>query len=135
MKYTLIQVGVLTAVVALAVASGHGVVASRWGPGGVSSLYAAAVICLSAALLAALPLGLAATYWQVYAPQVAFAGTAIRLLGTVSLGFAYQVLASPHRMSFLVCMLGLYLVLLVVETALIVWIVRRVFSKQVTETE
>lgn len=135
MKYTLIQVGVLTAVVALTVGGGHGVVASRWGSAGVSSLYAAAVICLTAALLAAVPLGLAATYWQVYAPQVAFAGTAIRLLGTVSLGFAYQLLANPHGMSFLICMLGLYLVLLAVETALIVWIVRRTFSRQPTRTE
>ncbi|MCK4341034.1 MAG: hypothetical protein KAY37_04845 [Phycisphaerae bacterium] len=135
MKYVLLQIGVLTAVVALAVAIGHGPVVQRWGPAALTSLYAAAAICLAMALLAAVPLGLTATYWHEYTPQVAFAGTGVRLLGTLAAGFAYQTFGSPERASFLACLLGIYLLLLLAETGLIVYIISRVNVRRAPDAE
>lgn len=135
MKYTALQIVILAAVVALAVLLAEAPVAGRWGAVGMQALHAAAVICLVAAVAAAIPLGLAATYWRQYAPQVAFAGTAIRLLGTAALGLGYQSLANPHLPSFLTCLFGVYITLLVVETVLIVYIVKRVYPKQASEGE
>ena len=130
MKYLLFQVGVLTAVIVLIVAVGRGPVIRAWGPAGLASLHAAAVICLVGALLAAIPLGLAATYWPAYAPHVAFAGTAVRLLSSAGLALAYQTYAQPALSAFLACLAGIYLLLLFVETGLIVYIVRRVSVKK-----
>jgi hypothetical protein len=134
MKYTLFQIAVLIAVVALIVAAGRGPAIRTWGPAGLASLHAAAVICLAGALLAAIPLGLAATYWPTYAPHVAFAGTAVRLLSSAALALAYQTYAQPALSSFLACLVAVYLLLLVVETGLIVYIVRRVSIKKAPDT-
>lgn len=128
MKYTLLQVFVLTAVVALAVGLGRGLVTERWGPSGVAALYAAAVICLIGGVLAAIPLGVVATYWPQHAPMTAFGATAIRLLVTGALAIGYEVFAAPALTPFLACILAIYLLLLVAETALIVTIVRRVYA-------
>jgi hypothetical protein len=127
-KYALLQVAVLTAVGLLATALGKGLVIRVWGPVGVTSLYASTVICLIAAVLAAIPLGLVATYRRAYAPHVAFAGTAIRLVATAALGLGYQLYARPDLASFLVCLALLYALLLLVETLLVVFIVLRVFA-------
>jgi hypothetical protein len=135
MKYTLLQVGILLAVVAAALAVGLRPAAERWGPLGVQSLYAAATISLLGAVLAAVPLGVTMTYWRQHAPMVAFAGTAIRLLATGGLAVAYQAFGHVHVPSFLVCLLVLYLLLLVVETLLIVYLVVRVFPRQAPKPE
>jgi hypothetical protein len=135
MKYAVIQVAILVAVVAGLAAVGQPAVARRWGLDGVASLHAAALISLVAAVLAAVPLGLAATYWRKSAPQVAFAGTAIRLLGTAGLGLGYQAWSDPHRVAFLSCLLAFYLVLLAVETVMIIVIVRRALAKPASKIE
>jgi hypothetical protein len=129
MKFALLQSVVLTAAVALLVVAGQGPVAARWGAPGVAALHASAVICLGAALLAAIPLGLTATYWRAAAPQVAFAGVAIRLLVTGGVALAYQTLAQPNLTAFLTCIVPIYLVLLLVETLFIVFIVSRVLRQ------
>jgi hypothetical protein len=67
--------------------------------------------------------------------MVAFAGTAIRLLATGGLAVAYQAFGPVHVPSFLVCLLVLYLLLLVVETLLIVYLVVRVFPRQAPKPE
>jgi hypothetical protein len=135
MKYALLQVAVLTAVGVLAAALGKGLATRVWGPAGVTSLYASTVICLIAGVLAAIPLGLVATYRRTYAPHVAFAGTAIRLLVTAGLGLAYVLLARPEPMSFVVCIGAVYLLLLLAETVLIVYIVLRVFTRNAPGAE
>ena len=135
MKYTLMQVGVLTAVVALTVVLGRGPVAGAWGSAGLTSLHAAAVICLLGAVLATVPLGLAATYWRPYAPHAAFAGTAVRLLSTAGLALVYLAYAEPAQSAFLVCLVAIYLLLLLVETGLIVYIVRRICVKKAPDAQ
>jgi hypothetical protein len=135
MKYAALQVAILVAVVAGLTALGQPAVTHRWGLDGVAALHAAALISLVAAVLAAVPLGLAATYWRSAAPQVAFAGTAVRLLVTGGLGLAYQAWADPQRVSFLSCLLAFYLVLLTVETAMIIFIVRRALAKPAPKIE
>lgn len=135
MKLTLIQVVVLSITVALTVAIARGTVAAYWGPEGTRCLHAAALICWLGAVLAALPLGMAATWAPQQAPMAAFAGTAIRLLVTGGLALAYQMWAQPQLASFLACLLVLYLVLLLIETGLIVWIVLRVFSRPVSRPQ
>ena len=125
MKCALLQVAVLTAVVIAAAACGHGLTATKWGPAGVASLQAAAIICLIAALLAAVLLGVVATYWPAYVGQAAFAGTAVRLLVTGALAIGYQVFADVHLTSFVAWLLILYLLLLLAETVLAIVLVRR----------
>lgn len=135
MKYALLQIGLLTAVVALVAAGAYHAVATRWGGAGVTSLSVAALICWVAALLAAVPLSLAATYWREYIGQAAFAGTAIRLLVTGTLAVAYQMFAVVHLASFLACLLVLYLVLLAAETTLAVVLIKRLLGKLRTDGE
>ncbi len=131
-KYALIQAGVLVGVVAVTVACGYGLTVAKWGPAGVASLQAAAVICLIAALLAAVLLGVVATYWPAYVGQAAFAGTAVRLLVTGALAIGYQVFADVHLTSFLAWLLALYLLLLLAETVVAVVVVRRRLSPPAT---
>jgi len=128
MKYTFLQIVVLTAGVALAVGLGRGLAAERWGRPGVAALYAAAVICLVGGVLAAIPLGVVATYWPQHAPMTAFGATAIRLLVTGALAIGYEEFVEPPLTPFLACILAIYLLLLVAETVLIVTIVRRVYA-------
>lgn len=135
MKYAILQVVVLTTVVAASVAAGHGSVADWWGPPGVTALRAAAIICLIGAVLGAVPLAIVATYWRQHAPMTAFAGTAIRLLVTGALSLGYQSFAQPALTPFLTCLLVIYLLLLLAETALIVYIVRCVLAKPTPKSE
>lgn len=135
MKYTLIQVVVLAALVGLMVAVGRAPVVALWGPAALTFFHAAAVICLIGALLAAIPLGVVATYWPAYTPHAAFAGTGVRLLGTAALGVGYQVLARPDLTPFLLCLSLIYLVLLLAETALIVYIVLHVYVRKPKDAE
>lgn len=135
MKYAMLQVVVLTAVVAACVAIGHGRAAEWWGPAGVSALHAAAIICLCGAVLGAVPLAIVTTYWRQHAPMTAFAGTAIRLLVTGALSLGYQSCAHPALTPFLACLLVIYLVLLLAETALIVYMVLCVLAKPIAKSE
>ena len=134
MKYMLLQVGVLTMTVVLIVGAARSPVARAWGPAGSAALYAAATICLAGALLAALPLGLTATYWPAYAPHVAFAGTAVRLLSSAGLALGYEAYAQPALSPFLACLAGIYLLLLIAEKGLIVYIVRRAYVQKTAGT-
>ncbi len=135
MKYTLLQIGGLTVVVALLLLFAHGPVESRWGADGVRSLRGASVLCWAAALLAAIPAGLATAYWRQFAPQVALAGTVVRLLVTGALALAYYVFGDIHLESFLACVLANYLALLLAETVFIVYMVRVVFVDQSKDTQ
>lgn len=132
MKCALLQAAVLTAVVIVAAACGYGLTVTKWGPAGLGSLQAAAIICLIAALLAAVPLGVVATYWPTYVGQAAFAGTAVRLLVTGALAIGYQVFVDVHLTSFLAWLVVLYLLLLLAETVWAVVVVRRRLSPPAT---
>lgn len=125
MRYAAVQVVVLCGLVALAVALALGPVERAWGPDGRTGLLAAAAIGLGVALVAAIPVGLVATYHPQHAAMVAFASTAVRLLGTAGLGLGYQMVARPAWTPYAACLTGVYLVLLVAETALIALIVPR----------
>ncbi len=135
MRYLLYQLGLLTGVLGAAVALAYSPIAARWGPGGTQSLWAAAWIVAAPAALAALPLSLALTWWRQHAPQVAFAGTAIRLLGVGALALIYESLARPALAPFLTSLLVLYLALLLAETILVVFLVGRVFPRRAPRTE
>jgi hypothetical protein len=124
MRYVLVQIIVLAGLVGAARWLGRGLVLARWGPAGLAALDAAAVIVLAGALLAALPVGLAAGYFRTYLPQVAFAATAIRLLATGALALAWEVFGRPHLEAFLYCLLALYLLLLAAETGLVAYLAR-----------
>lgn len=125
MKTIFVQIGVLFAVTALAVAIGYAPTSAHWGRAGLDAMWAAAIICLAAALLAAVTLGVVIIRWPSYAAQAAFGGTAIRLLVTGALGIAYQVLVDVPLKPFLIWLLVLYLLLMVVETTLSIVLVRR----------
>jgi hypothetical protein len=121
----LVQVGVVLAVATAAVAVGYGPTQARWGVGGVNAMWTATVICLVGALLAAAVLGVVISRWPSYAPQAVFGGTAIRLLVTGALAFGCLLALDVHLTAFLVWLLALYLLLLAVETALSIVLVRR----------
>ncbi|MCH7720009.1 MAG: hypothetical protein IH988_03340 [Planctomycetes bacterium] len=125
MKTVGLQVGLLFAVAAVAVACGFGPTQTKWGDVGLQSLRAATVICLVAAVVAAVPLGIAAKWWPTYLAHAVFAGTAIRPLVTGSLAIAFQVFGDVHLKSFLLWLVVLYLSLMVAETAFGIVLVRR----------
>lgn len=135
MKYALLQIGVLAGVIGLVVAVGQGAAVRYWGTDGRTALYAAAVICWIAAVLAAIPFGWAATYRKQHAAPVALAGTGIRLLVTAAFGLAYEWAAKPDVSAFLACILVIYLVALLAETALIVYIVQHALVSTASKTE
>lgn len=135
MWYTLLQVVVLAAVVAATVVLARGPIESQWDEAGLRSLYASAVICFVVAVVAAGVLGFTARMRPRYTPHAAFAGTGIRLLGTGATGLMYYWLAKPEVASFLICILGIYVVLLLAETGLIVYIVLRAFPKRAQDTQ
>lgn len=130
MKYTLLQIGVLAAVVAAVVGLGRGLAAHFLGPAGVTALYAAAVICFGVSVVAAIPIGLTARYRPLYVAQVAFAGTGVRLLGTAAVGLGYQLTVKPDLLAFSSCLVAVYLPLLVAETVLVVYIVSRALPRE-----
>jgi hypothetical protein len=134
-KYVLLQIVVLTVIVLAGVAVAHQPVRVHWGESAVVSLRAAALICWVVAVLAAVPVGLAATYWRAHTAMVAFAGTAVRLLGTAGAGLAYQLIFDPPHEVFLGCLLANYLLLLLAETGLIVYIVSRAAPPDASPSE
>ncbi len=125
MRYVGIQLAVLAGTIGAVAALARGAVAARWGAGGLDSLWVALTISAIPALMVIVPVGLAVVYWPRYAPQVAFGGTVVRLLGTGVLALGYQAWAAPHLASFLACLLVAYLALLLAETICIVLIVAR----------
>jgi len=128
-KYVLLQLGVLIGAALLLVGLGRSLAVRMWGPAGAASLDAAAGICLAAAALATLPVGLAVGYRRTYAPYAALAGTVIRLLTTAALAIGYQALVPVHRASFFGCLLAIYLMLLIIETGLSIGILLRVDAR------
>jgi len=125
MKLVAVNLIALVGIVAIAVGIGYTPTRVRWGAEGTGSMWAAVVICLSAALAAALPLLIVALRWPAYVGQAAFGGTAMRLLLTGLLAVGYQVVwTDVHLRSFLTWLLVLYLLLLVVETVIGVVMVR-----------
>ena len=77
MKLGLLQVATLTAVVALSLAIGYRPTAARWGAPGITSMWAAVIICWSAALVAALVVIVVMRLSPAYVGQAAFAGVEI----------------------------------------------------------
>jgi hypothetical protein len=124
-RYVLLQIVVLTAIVGLMLALGLPISVARWGAPGAASAWAAGAICLFAALVAAIPLTVVGLRWPQHLGNAALAGTTIRLVLTMTLGGLYQLLADVHLVSFLVWMLALYLALLAAETIMCVVLVRR----------
>lgn len=124
MKLAAVNLAGLVAVAALAVSVGYGPTTHRWGPAGVTSMWAATVICLSAAFAAALGLVVIALRRPAQVGMAALAATVIRLLLTMLLSVAYQLWADVHLPSFLSWLLILYLLLLGVELVVSVVLVR-----------
>ncbi len=124
MKLAAVNLLVLAGVVALAVGLGYAPTRGRWGPEGLASMWAAAVICLAAAVAAVLPLIIVGFRSPTYVGQAALGGTVIRLLLTGLLGVGYQLWTDVHLKSFLAWLTVLYLLLLVVETVMSLVIVR-----------
>lgn len=125
MKFALLQSVVLAAVVVATGMALRGPAESWWGAAGVTALHVAASITLATAILAATLFGLALAYRPTLAPQAAFAGTAVRLLGTMMLAVAVQVLMDVQLDALLTCLVVFYLTLLVFETGLAVVLLRR----------
>jgi len=115
----------MLAAIGLTLAVGYGLTMRRWGPEGVEAMWAAAVICSVSSVLGAIPVYLAARLSPTNVGQMAFAGTAIRLLAAGALAGAYQMMASLHLKPFLSWMVVLYLLLLVIDTTFGVLLVRR----------
>jgi len=115
----------LVLAVAIAASIGYAPTLHRWGADGIASMFAAAAICLGVALLPAMLMTIIAAQRPVHIGQAAFAGTGIRLLLTMPLLIAYQVLARPHMGSFMFWATAFYLLLLAIETPFAVLAVRR----------
>lgn len=135
MRILLGSIAALVAIVAAALVIGVGPTQSRWGEEGVRAMWAIGGICLISAVVGALPLGIVAPRWPAQIGQATLAGTVVRLLLTMLLGAAYQVLAQPHLTAFLFWAVVLYLLLLAVETAFGVLAVRRYYHPPKTRSE
>lgn len=114
-------IGIVLIVAAIAVGPTH----DKWGEEGVRSLKAAAVICLSAALLGVLLISIVAAYRPARVGQAVASGTTLHMILTGVIGYAYHVVAKPHLSSFLVWAGVFYLILLIVETGVGAFAVRR----------
>jgi hypothetical protein len=128
MKLAILYAGLLVGAAGVVVLLGDGPAVARWGEAGRASLRAAAVIGAVAAVIAALPAAVLAARRSGHVAQACVAGTAIRLVVTFGLAFGYQALCTVHLRSFLAGLTAVYLLLLVVETAVNVALVRRVYS-------
>lgn len=111
--------------IGIAAAIGYLPTRQSWGDDGVRSLTAIGLICLATSVVGAAPIGLVAPRWPAYIGQAVLAGTTIRLMLTVGIGYAYQQLARPHLSSYLLWACVFYLLLLVVETCFGVLAIRR----------
>jgi len=133
MKLAAVNLLALAGVVALAVGLGYAPTRGRWGLEGLASMWAAAAICLAAAVAAALPLLIVGSRSPTYVGQAALGGTVMRLLLTGLLGVGYQLWTNVHLKSFLTWLTVLYLSLLVVETVMSLVIVRTRWRAPATE--
>ncbi len=111
----------------LGFAIGYGPTHGRWGDEGVRSMTAMAVICLGAAIMGGLPIGIVAPRWPSYIGQAVLAGTTIRLLLTAGIGLAYQKLTAPDMSSYMLWAGVFYLSLLAVEASFGILAVRRYY--------
>lgn len=118
----------LLASTAIAYLIGYGPTMSRWGVDGVHSMNVVGTICLSAAILAFLPLVFVSMHRPAYIGQAALAGTVLRLLLTMAAGAAYQTIAHPHMQSFLFWAVVYYCLLLAVETGFGILLVRKYYT-------
>ena len=114
-------------VVVLAIVIGFVPTENRWGQEGLNSMLAVAGICLSSALLAAIPMAVVAPRWPDQIGQAILAGTVIRLLLTMFGCVVYQALARPQLGSFLFWATIIYLAMLVTETPFGVWAIRKFY--------
>lgn len=127
MKLALTCALCLIAAVVATVAAGYAPTLSHWGEPGRDSLFAVAVICGGAAIIAMLPMAIVAPRHPAYIGQAALAGTVLRLLLTMGALVAYQVLYTPQLASFLFWAPILYLLLLAIETTFGVVAVKRYY--------
>ncbi len=133
MRLILLQIGAVVATVALVAIVADSPVSRAWGSVGTAALLSSAWISLIAGLLAIAPLGAALLWAPKLVPQLAFAGTAVRLIVTGTLAVAWQALTNVHLNAFLTCLTVFYLTLLVVETTLTVIAVRGTLTPPATE--
>ena len=117
----------LIAIIAAATAIGYAPTERQWGELGVRSMWAATSICGVAGMIAILPIPFVAAFSPGNVGNAIFAGTAIRLLVTMPLMLAFQMMTEVHLPSFLIWMLVLYMPLLVAETTAGVIVVRRAY--------
>ena len=124
-------IGFATLLVAMLVASwiGRAPTLARWGDEGAKSMLVVGSICLGAAVLGLIPVVLATAYKPDMAGQAALAATVIRLLFSMAGIVVYQTLSSPQMSSFLTWAVIYYCLLLVIDTAFSVALVRRAFPK------
>ena len=90
-----------------------------------SAATVAAAICLVAAILALLPPALVVKHCQDYMVQAGLGAMLIRLFLTLGAGAAYLHLFTPPKWPFMTAMVVCYLVMLVAETAVTVYLVNR----------
>lgn len=134
MRIILLQVALLAATVPVAFGVGYWPAQRWWGADGLASFRPAAVICLSAAVAAAVPLGITAIWRPAYVAQAALGGTVIRLLLTAGVALAYQTNVEVHLRSFLWWLTVQYMALLSTETAFSVLLMRRQYPPRGKET-
>lgn len=89
------------------------------------AVVAAAVICITAGWVALTPLVLSMSLFRDYVLQAATASVALRLLVTMAAGAGYLTWASPPKSPFMTAIVGWYLALLVLETAMVVLLTRK----------
>lgn len=135
MKLTLICALCLLLAIAATVALGYAPSHDRWGAEGQQSLLAVAAICGGASLIALIPMAIVAPRYPDYIGQAALAGTVIRLMLTMGVLVAYQVLYQPHMASFLFWAPVFYLVLLAIETTFGVLAVKRYYRPTPKSTD
>jgi hypothetical protein len=116
LKLSIICILCLFAAVIATAAMGYAPTQARWGAEGVSSMIGIAVICLSSAIIAFVPIMIVAPNWPDQIGSAALAGTVLRLLLTVGGMLGYQVLFKPHFASFLFWSVIFYLLVLAIDT-------------------
>lgn len=119
------QLLALLGVAAVAVAAGYGYTQTHFGSTGLEAMWVAAIICIATSAVAAVPVVMVAKWQPGYVGQAAFAGTAIRLMLTCGAAGAWQMFHAVHLRAFLGWLTVLYMLLLVVDTAFGVLLVRR----------
>ncbi len=88
---------------------------------------AVAVICLTTAVLAFLPIVFVAQRWPQQIGSAALAGTVLRLMLTMGAMVAYQIMARPQMESFLFWAVIFYLLVLLIDTTFGVIAIQRYY--------